>query len=206
MAALRQKFSLSLKGATLAHLIAHFYAPTRSAGFIEPGQAVKLRYAAYPYQKFGQHQGTVTSVDKTPYAPQELPPQVVAALQSGSQATPEATYRITVQLEQQTIDAYGKPQALKPGMLVEADIIQRSQRIVEWMLDPLMGFAKRTGGRVRQRRASKTKIRHCRAGGNLNESTVQNSSILSEVDAGRLTRSEPRLDQLRNAAFLTMEI
>jgi hypothetical protein len=91
-------------------------------------------------------------------------------------------------------------------MLVEADIIQRSQRIVEWMLDPLMGFAKRTGGRVRQRRASKTKIRHCRAGGNLNESTVQNSSILSEVDAGRLTRSEPRLDQLRNAAFLTMEI
>jgi membrane fusion protein len=128
-----------------SNLIAHFYAPTRAAGFIEPGQAVKLRYAAYPYQKFGQHQGTVTSVDKTPYAPQELPPQVVAALQSASQATSEATYRITVQLKQQTIDAYGKPQALKPGMLVEADIIQRTQRIVEWILDPLMGFAKRTG-------------------------------------------------------------
>jgi hypothetical protein len=30
-------------------------------------------------------------------------------------------------------------------MLVEADIIQRTQRIVEWMLDPLLGFAKRTG-------------------------------------------------------------
>jgi membrane fusion protein len=133
MASLRQKFSLSLKGATLA----------RAAGFIEPGQPVKLRYAAYPYQKFGQHQGTVISVDKTPYAPQELPPQVIAALQSASQATPEATYRITVQLEQQTIDAYGKPQTLKPGMLVEADIIQRTQRIYEWMLDPLMGFAKR---------------------------------------------------------------
>jgi membrane fusion protein len=81
---------------------------------------------------------------KTPYAPQELPAQVVAALQSGSsQTTQEATYRITVQLEQQTIEAYGKPQALKPGMLVEADIIQRTQRIVEWILDPLMGFAKR---------------------------------------------------------------
>jgi membrane fusion protein len=131
--------------ATSSNLIAHFYAPTRAAGFIEPGQAVKLRYAAYPYQKFGQHQGTVTSVDKTPYAPQELPPQVVAALQSTSQATQEATYRITVQLEQQTIDAYGKAQHLKPGMLVEADIIQRTQRIVEWMLDPLLGFAKRTG-------------------------------------------------------------
>jgi membrane fusion protein len=127
-------------------LIAYFYAPTRSAGFIEPGQAVKLRYAAYPYQKFGQHQGVVTSVDKTPYAPQELPPQVVAALQTGSQASTEATYRITVRLQQQTIEAYGKPQLLKPGMLVEADIVQRTQRIYEWMLDPLMGFAKRTGG------------------------------------------------------------
>jgi membrane fusion protein len=50
-----------------------------------------------------------------------------------------------VQLEQQTIDAYGKPQHLKPGMLVEADIIQRTQHIYEWMLDPLVGFAKRTG-------------------------------------------------------------
>jgi hypothetical protein len=139
MARLRQKFSLSLKCATLASVIGY-----AKSGFIEPGQAVKLRYAAYPYQKFGQHQGTVTSVDKVPYAPQELPPQVVAALQSASQATPEATYRITVQLAQQTIDAYGKPQALKPGMLVEADIIQRTQRIVEWILDPLLGFAKRT--------------------------------------------------------------
>jgi membrane fusion protein len=128
-----------------SNLIAHFYAPTRSAGFIEPGQTVLLRYAAYPYQKFGQHQGTVTAVDKTPYAPQELPPQVVAALQTSSQASPEATYRITVRLQQQTIEAYGKPQLLKPGMLVEADIVQRTQRIYEWMLDPLMGFAKRTG-------------------------------------------------------------
>jgi hypothetical protein len=64
MASLRQKFSLSLKGATLARVIGYV-----QCGLIEPGQAVKLRYAAYPYQKFGQHQGTVTSVDKNPLRP-----------------------------------------------------------------------------------------------------------------------------------------
>ena len=33
-------------------LEAHFYATTRQAGFVEKGQTVLLRYAAYPYQKF----------------------------------------------------------------------------------------------------------------------------------------------------------
>jgi membrane fusion protein len=31
-------------------LQAHLYAPSRTAGFVRPGQAVYLRYAAYPYQ------------------------------------------------------------------------------------------------------------------------------------------------------------
>ncbi len=40
-------------------LIAHFYATTRQAGFVQPGQRVRLRYAAYPYQKFGMGEGEV---------------------------------------------------------------------------------------------------------------------------------------------------
>jgi membrane fusion protein len=124
-------------------LQAHFYAPTRAAGFVEPGQQVRLRYAAYPYQKFGQHTGTVLAVDKTPYAPRELPEAVLAALQTAANAAPEAHYRITVSLEHQHINAYGKPQPLKPGMLVEADIIQRTSRLWERIVEPLKGFGQR---------------------------------------------------------------
>jgi membrane fusion protein len=125
-------------------LQAHFYAPTRAAGFVEPGQQVRLRYAAYPYQKFGQHTGTVLAVDKTPYAPRELPEAVLAALQTAANAAPEAHYRITVSLESQHITAYGKPQPLKPGMLVEADIIQRTSRLWERIVEPLKGFGQRS--------------------------------------------------------------
>jgi membrane fusion protein len=124
-------------------LQAHFYAPTRAAGFVEPGQQVRLRYAAYPYQKFGQHNGTVLAVDKTPYAPRELPEAVLAALQTAANAVPEAHYRITVGLEHQHINAYGKPQPLKPGMLVEADVIQRTSRLWERIVEPLKGFGQR---------------------------------------------------------------
>ncbi|WP_377160767.1 HlyD family secretion protein [Roseateles sp. UC29_93] len=34
-------------------LLAQLYAPSRTVGFVQPGQPVWLRYAAYPYQKFG---------------------------------------------------------------------------------------------------------------------------------------------------------
>ena len=58
-------------GATLATLVpatrdglsselqALLFAPSRTAGFVQPGQAVLLRYAAYPYQKFGMALGMV---------------------------------------------------------------------------------------------------------------------------------------------------
>ena len=42
-----------------AVLQAHLYAPSRAIGFIRVGDTVRLRYQAYPYQKFGQAQGVV---------------------------------------------------------------------------------------------------------------------------------------------------
>ncbi len=141
-----------LAGASLAQLLpeasqlqAQFYVPTRSAGFVEPGQEVRLRYAAFPYQKFGQQEGTVKAVDRTPYAPRELPEQVIAAIQSSATATAEAHYKVTVNLKEQSIAAYGKPQPLKPGMVVEADVIQRKSKLWEWVIEPLRGFAQRAG-------------------------------------------------------------
>ncbi|MFZ6781417.1 HlyD family efflux transporter periplasmic adaptor subunit, partial [Undibacterium sp. Ji83W] len=54
-------------------LEAHLYVPSRTAGFIQPGQEVLIRYAAFPYQKFGLHTATVVDVSRTPFAPAELP-------------------------------------------------------------------------------------------------------------------------------------
>jgi membrane fusion protein len=105
---------------------------------------VRLRYAAFPYQKFGQHQGTVIHIDRAPTAPSQLPPAVAAAITStAAGATPEARYRVTVDLKEQNILAYGQFQALKAGMVVEADIVQREGKIYERMLEPLRGFTQR---------------------------------------------------------------
>ena len=67
-------------------LVAALFAPTRTAGFIQPGQEVWLRLAAYPYQKFGLAKGRVLKVSVTPIAPQDLPHGQSTALMSSPQS------------------------------------------------------------------------------------------------------------------------
>ncbi|MFZ6874767.1 HlyD family secretion protein [Undibacterium sp. Di27W] len=127
-------------------LEAHLYAPSRTAGFIQPGQEVLIRYAAFPYQKFGLHKATVVDVSRTPFAPSELPQNLATTILSNAQQaingfnSNEALYRIKVRLHEQSINAYGQPQALKPGMTLEADVLQDSRKIWEWVLEPVLAM------------------------------------------------------------------
>ena len=125
------------KGAQQAALQAHLFAPSRTAGFVRPGQTVYLRYAAYPYQKFGLHTGHITAVSATPFALSELPPNLAQQLmaQAGSN---EALYRINVQLDAQAIKAYGDTLPLKAGLTLEADVLQERRKVWEWVLEPVL--------------------------------------------------------------------
>jgi len=121
-------------------LDAYLYGPSRAVGFVHPGQRVLLRYQAYPYQKFGHYEGTVTSVSRSAVSPGELPPQLasntgVTGASAGGPAEP--VYRITVALARQTVTAYGEQVRLQPGMQLEADVALETRRLYEWVLEPL---------------------------------------------------------------------
>jgi membrane fusion protein len=118
-------------------LEAHLFAPSRAVGFVEPGQPVRLRYAAYPYQKFGQYEGTVVQVSRIALAANEVPPQLSALAQ---QTGAEGVYQITVQIASPTVLAYGKPQPLTAGMQLEADILQDTRTLIEWVFEPLVSL------------------------------------------------------------------
>ena len=123
-------------------LEAQLYVPSRAAGFIEPGQKVLIRYAAFPYQKFGQYEGTVVGVSRTALSPQEIPAQLASAAPPGGvpQGLPfvgEGLYRIQVALASQAATAYGKPQPLAAGMALEADVLHDTRSLIEWVLEPL---------------------------------------------------------------------
>lgn len=114
-----------------ASMQAYLYAPSRAIGFVKPGDRVQMRYQAFPYQKFGQAQGTVAFVAKVALSGNEL-----AGLSQQANGG-EPLYRITVDLSAQTVRAYGRQQTLQAGMLLDADILQEKRRLYEWVLEPL---------------------------------------------------------------------
>jgi membrane fusion protein len=120
-------------------LVAALFAPTRTAGFIQPGQEVWLRLAAYPYQKFGLARGRVLKVSGTPIAPQDLPHGQGTALMASTQSN-EPLYRIHVELASQHVMAFGEARPLRPGMTLEADVIHDLRGIWEWIFEPLLAI------------------------------------------------------------------
>ena len=120
-------------------LIAALFAPTRTAGFIQPGQDVWLRLAAYPYQKFGLTKGRVMNISGTPIAAQDLPHGQSAALLTSTQSN-EPLYRIQVALASQQVVAFGESHLLRPGMTLEADIVHDVRGIWEWIFEPLLAI------------------------------------------------------------------
>jgi membrane fusion protein len=127
-----------------ARLEAQLFGPSSAIGFVRAGQRVLLRYQAFPYQKFGQYEGTVASVSRSAISPAELSQQLAGLTSLYGANVP--VYRITVTLASQTVRAYGEPVPLQPGMQLEADIMMERRRLIEWVLDPLFTLT----GRWRQ--------------------------------------------------------
>lgn len=119
------------EGAVLQALL---YAPSSAVGFVQPGQPVRLRFEAFPYQKFGQQEARVVQVSRTPLAPAEL--AALALPVGGSGAEP--LFRITAVME-------GPPIAtpLSAGMRLQADVLLERRRLVEWLFEPLLGLRRR---------------------------------------------------------------
>ncbi|MCF6336767.1 MAG: HlyD family secretion protein [Gammaproteobacteria bacterium] len=109
-------------------LKAHLYVPTKAAGFLHIGQEVKIRFDAFPYQKFGIHKGVIEQISKNIIIPGEL---------SLSVDIEEPVYKITVKLNKQSVMAFGREHFLQVGMLLQGDIVRDRNRIIDWVLEPL---------------------------------------------------------------------
>jgi membrane fusion protein len=114
-------------------LQAQLLVPSSAIGFVAPGDGVVLRYEAYPYQKFGQQYGTVLQVSRSALSNPEI-----ASLIGRTATTP--LYRVLVALNRQTVQAYGRQEALKSGMAVDADILLDRRSLWQWVFEPLYGL------------------------------------------------------------------
>ena len=105
-------------------LVADIYVPSRAVGLIERGQPVQLRYDAFPHERFGVAQGRVESVADYVLLPADVPPTF---------GLREASYRVRVSIDSEYVGAEQSRYALKPGMLLVADIVLESRSLVDWL-------------------------------------------------------------------------
>jgi membrane fusion protein len=117
-----------------SRLQAHVYAPSRSIGFLQVGKEVRLRYQAFPYQKFGHHPGHIVRISRNALTPVELDSLGIGDPQ-------DVMYRVIVALDAETVRAYGRDELLKPGMTLEADVMLERRKLYEWVLEPLFAAA-----------------------------------------------------------------
>jgi membrane fusion protein len=103
--------------------------PTRAIGFIKPGQEVVLRYDAFPYERFGQYRGVVSDISRNVWSPGE---------RIGPISAREPVYRVDVRLERQSVKALDQEFALRPGMLVNADLLLEKRTLLEWIFEPVL--------------------------------------------------------------------
>jgi membrane fusion protein len=105
-------------------LVADVYVPSRAVGFIAAGQRVRLRYDAFPHDRFGAASGRVESVADFVLLPADVPPTF---------GLREASYKVRIRLESQAVTDRHGSYALRPGMLLAAEVVLESRRLVEWL-------------------------------------------------------------------------
>lgn len=117
-------------------IFARLYVPTKSAGFISEGQSVKIRYFAFPYQRYGSYEGKIEHISRTISFPGE-------ALADSPENGP--VYRVDVVLQDAAVSAYGSEWPLQVGMELEADIVLDKRTLLDWILDPILSLRGKLG-------------------------------------------------------------
>lgn len=114
-----------------SQLRAELLLPSAAIGFIGLNQEVKLRYDAFPYQKFGMQRAQLQTVMQSP-----------EPLRQADGVEP--FYRALARLERQSVQAYGVAQPLMAGMQFSADVVVDERSLLEWLLEPLFSIRGRS--------------------------------------------------------------
>lgn len=101
-------------------------------GFVRPGQPVKLKFAAYTFQKYGMGQGIVEHVSADAQSEEE-------ARDKGQQGNGQRPlrYKALVRLEGNALETDGLKYPLSVGMQTTAEILLGDRTVAEYLLSPV---------------------------------------------------------------------
>ncbi len=100
---------------------AELYVPTSAAGFVAPGQTVRLAIDAFPYQNFGTVTGRVRDMSGAP-------------VNRDGPNGPSPVYLVDVDLMPRTKRSLDPRRSLLPGMTLTARILTERRTFLQWLL------------------------------------------------------------------------
>lgn len=111
-------------------------------GFVQAGQSVQVKLAAYPFQKYGMLTGKVihVSADATESTKANTPSNATnsTSYQDSNTTAGIATYKTRVKLDAQILkDPQGNKLQITPGMQIVAEINQGKRTVLEYLLSPV---------------------------------------------------------------------
>jgi hemolysin D len=127
-------------------LLAEVHLRNEDVGFIREGQSVKVKLAAYTFQKYGMLEGVVKLVGPDASAPQDQGQRIGSnAGQASGSAAPQS-YRAIIKLDQQALRSpSGESLGLNSGMQVTAEIHQSQRTVLEYLLSPVQKVRQEAG-------------------------------------------------------------
>ncbi|ENZ0348892.1 HlyD family secretion protein [Morganella morganii] len=123
------------------------WVPNDALPYLNIGDAVNIRYEAFPAEKFGQFAATIQMISKTPASPQEM--MTYAGAPKVSQMPQSIPYyKVIVRPEKQMIAYDGRELSLQNGMKANTSLFLEKRKIYQWMVSPFYDMKQSASGPV----------------------------------------------------------
>jgi hemolysin D len=115
----------------------------RDVGFVRPGQNAEVKIDTFSFTKYGLLHGTVSDVSADAIERNKQPSASDAKGNMDSNSEPqgrELVYAAHIRLDRTDMDVDGRAVPLSPGLAVTVEIKTGEQRVITYLLSPLLRF------------------------------------------------------------------
>ena len=117
------------------NLRAEVWISNEDIGFVHPGQTARLKFATFPFQKYGMADGTVEYVSAD--AAGDAANNSVPHLEMTTGKSVPLVYKGLVKLKSMALESEGRRFQLAAGMQAHAEILLGTRTVVEYLLSPV---------------------------------------------------------------------
>lgn len=110
-------------------LFARLYVPSEAVGFLEIGQTVQIKYAAFPFERYGFHVGTLHSLSESVIISENAPDYILAR--------GKPYFVANVAIPSQFFELYNESIKLKPGMGLTGELVFDSRPLIVWLFSDI---------------------------------------------------------------------